>query len=233
MHDAENKPSLRMRAWRRFFVTILVLSLLLFLPAGTLRYWPAWIFLALQMLSWGYFFLVLMKRDPKLVERRLQAKEKDRAQGIILKIFSVFLYAGLILSGLDFRFGWSRSHLGRLQLALIIIGQAGVVASYGLIYWVMLTNTFASSTIQVESGQRVIDTGPYARVRHPMYSGMVVTMLCCPLALGSYFALPVFAFIVPVLVARLLHEERTLRRDLAGYTEYCARVRFRLVPGLW
>ncbi len=141
------------------------------------------------------------------------------------------------LAGFDFRFGWSRG-LWPVPLALIFAGQIAAAAAYWLVFWVMRTNTFAGTTIEVEAEQRVVDSGPYAWVRHPMYSGMIAMALatpwrCTPLALASYVALPVFALLVPVLMYRLIHEEKTLLRDLPGYAEYCERTRFRLLPGIW
>ncbi len=182
---------------------------------------------------WTFFFFDLYHRSPDLLERRLQAREPERVQKVILKVFSVFLYAGFILCGVDFRFGWSSGWIAAVPLGVVVAGQKGVVAGYLFVYWVMRTNAFAASVIRVEAEQRVIDTGPYALVRHPMYAGMVLTALSTPLALGSYIALPAFAMIVPVLIYRLMHEEKTLCRELSGYTEYCARIPFRLVPRVW
>jgi protein-S-isoprenylcysteine O-methyltransferase Ste14 len=143
------------------------------------------------------------------------------------------LYLGFIVAGLDFRFGWSRVRFGAVPTAIIAAGQLGAAAGYWLVFWVMKANSFAGSTIQVENGQAVIQSGPYALVRHPMYLGMVVTALATPFALGSYVAVPLFAMIVPALILRLIHEEKTLHRDLGGYATYCERTRFRLVPWVW
>ncbi len=221
------------RGIRRIILTLLVLALMLFGSAGSLRFWPAWAYLILMAVFWAFFSVNLYRRSPDLIERRLQAKEPERIQKLILKIFSLVLYAGFVLCGLDFRFGRSRPWLARVPFGFVIAGQFGVVAGYLLVYWVMRTNVFAASVIRVESEQRVIEGGPYALVRHPMYTGMVLTALSTPFALGSYLAVPVFALIVPVLVYRLIHEEKTLRQSLHGYVEYCQRTVFRLVPGLW
>ena len=229
----QTKPNVLLRGLRRIVLTLVVLAVMLFAPAGSLRFWPAWTYLALIAAFWTFFFFDLYHRSPDLLERRLQAKEPERVQKLILKVFSVFLYAGFILCGLDFRFGWSRAWIGRIPLALIVVGQLGAVAGYLFVYWVMRTNAFAASVIRVEAEQRVIDTGPYALIRHPMYTGMALTALSTPFALGSYIAFPLFAMIVPVLIYRLIHEEKTLCRDLSGYTEYCARIPFRLVPRVW
>ncbi|MGA3091862.1 MAG: isoprenylcysteine carboxylmethyltransferase family protein [Terriglobales bacterium] len=135
---------------------------------------------------------------------------------------------GYLLPGLDHRFGWSH-----LPLWLTILSQAFVLAGFLMIFWVLKANSFAAATIRVEPDQKVISSGPYRIVRHPMYLGASVMFLFAPLALGSYFALPVFALFIPIIVFRLLNEERILRQELPGYNEYCLHTRFRLVPYLW
>lgn len=222
-----------MRAIRRLGLTLIFLMAILFLPAGSFRFWQAWLFWALMAVFWTYFFVYLQKRDPQLLERRLRSKESDPQQKWLLRVFSMLLYLGFILAGLDFRFGWSRSKFAGVPLALVLAGQAGAVFGYWFVFWVMRTNSFAGSTIQVEAKQLVIESGPYAWVRHPMYTGMIVTALSAPIALGSYVAFPAFAMIVPTLILRLVQEEHTLRRELAGYSAYCERTQFRLVPWLW
>ncbi len=223
---------LKRRSIRRFLTTLLLLAWLLFLPAGSWRYWQAWWLLALMAGFWGFFFIYFLKHDPRLLERRLQRHEADPEQKRFQKLFPLILVLAFMVAGLDFRFSWSRS-IAPIPLAVIVAGQIATVAGYWLVFWVMQTNSFAASTIQVEAAQAVIQRGPYAMVRHPMYLGMAVTALGMPLALGSYVALPIFALQIPLLVYRLIHEERRLRRDLPGYTEYCQRTRFRLAPFLW
>lgn len=138
-----------------------------------------------------------------------------------------------MLPGLDYRFGWSRTSLGPVPLWLMLLSQVLVLGCFLLVFWVMRVNSFASRTIQVEAGQKVISTGPYGFIRHPMYSALVGIYLATPLALGSCIALPAFALLIPVIVFRLLNEERILRQELSGYPEYCLRTRFRLVPFIW
>lgn len=225
--------NLKLRAVRRLVITLTALALLLFLPAGSLRFWQGWVFLGVMGICWSYFFVQLLIHDPELLQRRLRAKEPERAQRALLRVFSGLLYVGFIIAGLDFRFGWSQLRFGGVPMAVIIAGQFGAAAGYWLVFWVMNTNSFAGSTIEVEEGQSVIEAGPYALVRHPMYLGMCVTVISVPLALGSFAALPVFALLVPVLMLRLVHEEKTLRRELPAYAEYCGRTQFRLVPWVW
>jgi protein-S-isoprenylcysteine O-methyltransferase Ste14 len=139
----------------------------------------------------------------------------------------------LVLGGLDYRFGWSRSFLNGVPLWLILFSQALLCCSWFLIFQVFRANTFASTVIQVETGQKVISTGPYRIVRHPMYSAIVVMVIATPFALGSYVALLPAVVLLPLLVFRLINEERVLRQELTGYTEYCSRARFRLIPNVW
>jgi protein-S-isoprenylcysteine O-methyltransferase Ste14 len=188
--------------------------------------------LGLMLITWIILLLHFLKHDPQLLERRLQADEPQPEQKLFQRLFSTVLFLAFISAGLDFRFGWSRL-LGSVPLLLVLAAQALVVAGYLMVFWVMKTNTFAASVIRVEAQQSVISSGPYAFVRHPMYSGMALTVLAMPLALGSYAALPVFALLVPILMYRLIHEERFLRRDLPGYEQYCQQTKFRLIPWLW
>jgi len=220
------------RAARRLLATLVSFWLLLFLPAGSLRFWNAWLLIGLMSALWTSFLIDLLRSDPELVERRLQGREAEPEQKLFQRLFTLLLFPALVVAGLDFRFGWSR-RIAPIPLWLIIVGQIATMAGYCFVFWVMKTNTFAGTTIQVEAGHRVISHGPYHIVRHPMYLGMALTALGIPLALGSCVALPLFALLVPVLIYRLVHEERTLRRSLPGYSEYCATTRFRLVPWIW
>ena len=225
--------SLKGRMIRRLAVGLAVAAAMLFLPAGSLRYWQGWVFLVVLMGVWVVLSSWLMKHSPDLMERRLQTKEKEPAQKVFQLLLTLIFFLALTLPGFDFRYGWSRAWIGPMPWWVSVAGQAAVLAGSGLTFWVMWVNRFASRTIQVEAGQSVICSGPYAVVRHPMYSGIAVMMLAVPLALGSYVALPVFALTIPLYVFRLIHEEGVLRRDLPGYPEYCERTRFRLVPGVW
>jgi protein-S-isoprenylcysteine O-methyltransferase Ste14 len=229
----KSESSLKVRAFRKLATTLLGLAVILFLPAGTLRFWHAWLFVALQAAFYIFFFADFLRNDPQLLERRLQIKEADPEQKWFQKLWIGMALPAFILTALDFRFGWTRNWTGPVSLAMVLAGQAVVVAGYWLVFWVMKTNSFAASTIRVESEQRVIDSGPYAIVRHPMYFGMALSLLGSPLALGSYVTLPLFVVLVALLAFRLIHEERTLRLALPGYSEYCEHTRFRLVPWVW
>jgi protein-S-isoprenylcysteine O-methyltransferase Ste14 len=224
--------TLKARAVRRLATTLIVLAILLFIP-GSLRFWQGWILWGLTAVSWSIFFAHFLKHDPQLLERRLQRRETEPQQKLFQKLFGLLMWAGFIIAGLDFRFGWSRLWLRPVPYALVAAAQVTVLGGYDLVFRVMKTNTFAASIIRVEQHQTVIERGPYALVRHPMYTGMGLAALATPLALGSYIALPLFALMLPGLIYRLIHEERTLRRDLPDYADYCRRTTFRLVPGVW
>jgi protein-S-isoprenylcysteine O-methyltransferase Ste14 len=180
--------------------------------------------------GWTFEFLAprFPPHDPKLAERRLRRQEKAREQRMLMRVFHVTVMALFLLPGLDHRFGWSH-----LPLWLTILSQTIVFGGWVMMYWVMKVNRFAASTIEVEPGQCAISTGRYSIVRHPMYLGAGVMLLFSPLALGSYFALPAIVLLVPVIVLRLLNEEKILRQELPGYAEYCLHPRFRLVPLFW
>jgi len=225
--------SLRARGAKRLAFSLALMAWFLFIPAKSFRFWQAWLFLALTAVFWIASQIYFLRHDPQLVERRLQNKEEQPQQRLVQLLWSIILPVSFVLAGFDFRLGWSRQWLRPVPLAVVLAGDAAVLAGYGLVFWVMKTNTFAGSTIQVEAEHRVIDTGAYAVVRHPMYSGLPPLLVGMALWLGSYAA--AIAALVPiVLVAvRILFEERFLRRELAGYTEYTKRTRFRLIPFVW
>jgi protein-S-isoprenylcysteine O-methyltransferase Ste14 len=225
--------SLKSKLLLRFAVNLIFAAAVLFIPAGSLRFWQAWAWMAVTFIPNSFFFLYLFKHDPQLLERRLQAKEQIGAQKLIKAAGILIFFPSVLLPGLDYRFGWSRTFLGPVPLWLTLLSEAVVGGGFLVVFWVMRVNSFAASTIRVEPGQPVISTGPYRLVRHPMYFGLVVLSLSTPLALGSYFALPAFTLLIPVIVLRLLNEEKTLRQELPRYAEYCLRTHFRLVPFIW
>lgn len=225
--------SLKSKLILRSFLGTIVVAAILFIPAGSLRFWQGWAFMAVFLIPTISSFLYLYRHDPQLLERRLQSNEKVSEQRLLISLMKLILLAAFLLPGFDYRFGWSRTTLGAVPLWLTLLSQALVPCCFLLVFWVMKVNSFASRTIRVEAGQKVISSGPYRFVRHPMYLAFVVMFLFVPLALGSYVALPAFALLIPVIAFRLLNEEKVLRRELPGYAEYCLRTRCRLVPYLW
>jgi protein-S-isoprenylcysteine O-methyltransferase Ste14 len=223
--------TLKVRAWRSLAALAAAMGLLLFGSAGTLYYWQAWVYLLLFFGLSGAITLDLIRRDPALLERRMKGgptAERRPLQRLIMLGASLGFVSLLVLPALDIRFRWSVVPLGG-----VVFGDALFVLGFGFIARVYRENTFTSATIEVTEGQRVIATGPYAFVRHPMYASALLYLLGTPLALGSYWGLLGLAFLVPFLLWRLLDEERLLARELPGYTDYQARVRYRLVPLLW
>ncbi len=172
--------SLTTRLVLRSLIAVIFVAVFLFLPAGSLRYWQGWVFIAILFAPMPITSAYFLKRDPQLVERRLRTNEKISEQKTIIKWAQLVFFGSLLIPGLDYRFGWSR-----VPLWLTILSQVFVSAGYLITLWVMKENSFASRTVQVEEGQRVISTGPYRLVRHPMYFGAVLMLLFTPLALGS------------------------------------------------
>jgi protein-S-isoprenylcysteine O-methyltransferase Ste14 len=225
--------SLKSRVVLRLSLGMPMFAAALFVPAGTWRYWQAWVFLAFALPFLLFAFSYLYKHDREMLERRMRTKEKIKEQRLLVRLLRPAFVAAFLIPGLDHRLGWSRTLLGDVPVWLSLIAELLVAGSWLMIFWVFRVNNFAGRTIEVEAGQPVISSGPYALVRHPMYAASVVMWLFLPLALGSYVAWPVFALLIPFYVYRLLNEEKFLRKELPGYSEYCLRTRFRLVPYLW
>lgn len=227
----DRTAALLRQAWPRQLVFLVFITALLFAPAGTLDFWQAWLFLAVFVACMVPLGIYFVRTDPALVERRMRAgpaAEQEPVQKVAIGIVCAALLAMLIVPGFDRRWHWSG-----VPAWLTVVADATIVASFVIFFYVMKQNSFAAATVRVERGQTVVSTGLYGVVRHPMYMGTLPLTIAVPLALGSWWALlPVLA-IVPALVWRLVDEERVLRRDLPGYAAYCARVRYRLVPGIW
>lgn len=212
----------------KFLCGVLLVGLLLFLPAGTLSYTGGWLFVGVLFIPMLILGVVLFVRSPELLRRRLDNKEKEGIQRGVVALSGVVFTAGFVLAGLDFRFDWSQ-----VPVAVVIAATVLFLVAYGLYAEVMRENAYLSRTVKVEEGQRVIDTGLYGIVRHPMYAVTVLLFLMIPLILGSWYSFAVF-FAYPVLIAvRIGNEEKLLSAELAGYEEYKKKVKYRLIPFVW
>lgn len=219
------------RAWLSLVTLAAGVGLIFFGVAGTLRYWQAWIYLLLFVGLSALITADLMRRDRALLERRMTGgpiAEKRPAQRVIMLGASLGYISMLVIPALDARYNWSS-----VPVWAVVIGDVLFVVGFLLVGYVYRANTYTSATIEVHKGQHVISTGPYAIVRHPMYASSLVYLLGTPLGLGSYWGYLGLVVMAPFLVWRLLDEERLLASELGGYAEYQARVRHRLVPGIW
>lgn len=211
-----------------FIQLIAGLGIMLFVPAWTFDFWQAWIYLFIYATAIVLILVYLYKNDTKLLERRLNRAEKEKNQkGIQLCIYITYIGV-FILSSLDHRFLWSH-----VSFSVVMSGDVLVAFGYLIIFIVLKENAFAAATIEVTPDQKVISTGPYAIIRHPMYSGAIVLLFGTPLALGSWWGLLAFILITFFIVRRLLDEEKFLFQSLSGYKEYCQKIRYRLLPFIW
>lgn len=222
------KVNLLFQALVRFALGILMVGLLLFLPAGTLRYWNAWLFMGLLFIPMFLLGVILWLKAPDLLEKRLRSKEKETEQKDVIVWSLILFVGGFIVSALDFRFQWSD-----LPLWLVAAASVILLISYALYGEVMRENTYLSRTVEIQEDQKVIDTGLYGIVRHPMYSVTILLFMSFPLVLGSGIALIPFLFYPLLFVKRIKNEEKVLGEGLDGYTEYKERVRYRLFPFVW
>jgi protein-S-isoprenylcysteine O-methyltransferase Ste14 len=216
---------------RTFLIGAIILGILLFLPAWTFNYWQAWVFIIVFLLAANAIGIFLSLKDPALLERRKSVgpkAEQSPVQKIIMSLALIALLGLLVVSALDHRFGWSN-----MLLLIPIMGDILVVLGFWINYVVFRENTFGASNIQTEAGQKVITTGPYALLRHPMYAGVLVMLVGVPLALGSFWGLLILAVAIPGLIVRILDEEKLLKKELPGYIEYIQKVKYRLIPYIW
>ena len=226
--EPSSKNKLKLRVSLSLVLAIVLLAAFFFIPAGTLNYWQAWVYLAILFLPMIGVEIYFLKHDPILLERRMQAREKTIEQKKIIRLtYPIFLIT-FLLPGFDRRFGWTHT-----PAVVIIAADIVVLLSYYFFFLVLRENSYASRIIEVSSDQRVIDTGPYALIRHPMYTAVVLLYLLSPLALGSWLAMIPTLLLIPLIILRALDEEKTLARDLKGYKEYMQRVKYRMLPGIW
>jgi protein-S-isoprenylcysteine O-methyltransferase Ste14 len=227
----QNQVSKSKMSWMmaiRTLGALVVLPAIFFLPAWTWHYWQAWVYLAiifLPMFGIVYYFL---KKAPEFLMSRMKYSEKEPIQKLIINLSFIPLLGAFILPGFDRRYGWSQA-----PFWVVIAADALVLLGYALVFLVFRENHYASRIIEVTQGQKVIQSGPYALIRHPMYLGALLMYLFSPLALGSYLSVLPALLCIPVIVARIINEEKTLARDLDGYKEYMSQTRYRLIPGIW
>lgn len=212
----------------KFLLGIVLVGLLVFLPAGTFYYFNGWLFMGFLFIPIFIAGIVMMIKNPQLLASRLDIKEKQKEQGILIKLSGLMFVIGFILAGFDFRFQW-------IQVSPIVSYIASGVLVLAYILWaeVLRENKYLSRTIKVEDGQTLIDTGLYGVVRHPMYLASIILFLMMPLVLGSIVSFFVFLFYPIIIVFRIVNEEKVLEKELKGYIEYKKKVKYRLIPFIW
>ena len=216
------------QAITKFLIGVVLVGILIFLPAGTLSFFNGWLFMGILFIPMFLAGIVMMCKKPELLEKRLNAKEKQREQSLVVKCSGLMFTIGFIVAGLDYRFQWLV-----LPKPVVFIATAVFLIAYILYAEVLRENAYLSRTIEVQEGQKVIDTGLYGVVRHPMYGATLLLFLSMPLVLGSVYALLVF-LVYPFLIAvRIKNEEKVLEEELTGYAEYKQKVKYRLIPFLW
>jgi protein-S-isoprenylcysteine O-methyltransferase Ste14 len=219
---------LLINALTKFTCGLLMVGLLIFLPAGTLSFFHGWLLVGLLFVPMLIAGFVMLFKSPKLLEKRLDVKEKQGTQKGVVACSGLMFLAGFIVAGLDHRFGWSR-----MPLVVTMVASVLFLVAYALYAEVLRENAYLSRTIKVEEGQKVVDTGLYGIVRHPMYMATILLFLMIPFVLGSWYAVIVFAFYPAIILIRLKDEEELLTRELPGYAEYRQKVKYRILPFIW
>ena len=219
---------LLIQAMLKFFAGVVLLGVLIFLPAGTFYYWNAWLLMGILFVPMFFAGIVMMFKNPDLLRKRLNAKEKEAEQSLVIKLSGLMFILGFVAAGLNFRFRWIA-----LPKWVSWAAAAFFLLSYLLFAEVLRENTYLSRTVEVQENQTVVDTGLYGIVRHPMYSASIVLFLSMPLVLGSLISFVVF-LIYPVIISkRIRNEEDVLERELTGYTEYKKKVKYKVIPFIW
>ena len=222
------KTKLIFSALTKYILGLLMVGFLLFLPAGTLDYWNGWLFIGLLFIPMLILGTVLLIKSPELLEKRLRDKETESEQKQVIVGSLIMFIGGFVVSALDYRFGWSD-----LPIAVIVMAAVLLLVSYGLYAEVMRENVYLSRTVEIQENQKVVDTGLYGIVRHPMYFVTTLLFLSIPLVLGSLVGLIVFLIYPILMVKRIKNEEEVLEKGLAGYKEYKEKVKYRLIPFIW
>ena len=216
------------QAITKFVFGVVLIGILVFLPAGTLSFLNGWLFMGILFVPMFLAGIVMMIKNPDLLRSRLEAKEKRQEQSVVIKLSGLMFLAGFVVAGLDYRFGWLV-----LPKGVVIGAVIAFVVAYVLYAEVLRENTYLSRTIKVQEGQKVVDTGLYGVVRHPMYSATLILFLSMPLVLGSVFAFLIFLLYPLIIAKRISDEEKFLEKELDGYIEYKQKVKYRLIPFIW
>lgn len=227
--EEQRLRKLRRQAMVRFGLAAVLIPIILYALAGTLRYWQGWLYWMVIIAPMLVAVSYLLKHEPKLLERRMKYREREGEQQKIVSVGAIIFVVGFIAIAADLRL----HGLDAVPVSWILAADAGVFLGYLLVLWVFKENSYACRTIEVVDGQRVITSGPYAIIRHPMYLGVLLMYLLTPIALGSLWAVPIFSLFIPLLVWRIIEEEKILLRDLPGYAKYCRERRYRLLPHIW
>ena len=216
------------QAITKFVFGFLVIGLLLFIPAGTLNYWNAWLFISILFVPMLIVGIILMIKSPDLLRKRLNSKEKESKQEILILLGGLMFVSGFVVSGLNYRFKW-------IILPKWIIFIATIIFLFGYVLYaeVLRENMYLSRIIEVQENQKVIDTGLYGIVRHPMYTSTILLFLSIPLVLGSLFSFLIFMLYPIIIIKRIKNEEQVLEQGLKGYLEYKKKVKYRLIPFIW
>lgn len=212
----------------RFSFIPVFLGLLILIPAGTFNYWQLYVYFAALVVPMIFVMFYFLKKDPQFLERRTKAKEKEKQQIVVSILSAIVFLAGFIISGLDQRFNWSN-----VPTYITISADIIILLGYLTIFFVFKQNSYASNIIEVNENQKIISTGLYGIVRHPMYIGVLIMFIPTPIALGSYWGLIPLALLPVSLILRILNEEKVLSENLKGYKEYCQKTSYRLIPFIW
>jgi len=212
----------------KFLSGIVLVGLPLFLSAGSFAYWNAWLFMGILFIPMFIAGIILMKKNPYLLEKRLDVKEKQSQQKTVIALSGIMFLSGFAVAGLDYRFQWIK-----LPNWLVIVGAVVFLIAYGLYAEVLMENTYLSRTVEVQENQKVIDTGLYGIVRHPMYAVTLILFLSMPIVLGSVISFIIFLTYPFIIAGRIKNEEKVLEEGLAGYKEYKQKVKYRLIPFIW
>lgn len=227
-NDNVYSTKFKLTVYARTFAMPIVLGALIFIPAGTIDYWEAWVYITVLFFPMIIFNSYMLIKDPELLNRRMKVKEKEKVQKWVVTLISIVFLSLYITAGLDKRYGWSES-----SIFVIILSDITILLSYLFFMKILLENRYASHTVEVEEDHKLITTGPYKIIRHPMYIAIIIMFISTPLALGSYWAALGNIFIIPAIAARIINEEKVLVESLNGYPEYMKNVKYRLIPRVW